>query len=300
MNGNLSWEGITRPFGIETHSSDNGDTRKFAGKEFDSRTGLFYFNARYYDPLTGRFISVDPMAGSNTMPQTWNRYSYPNNNPVRLEDPTGMWGKDVHRELTECIALAIGMSRADARSVAFETNQTDDSVFTSPITAYQAYHAVDDQRLEELKQIAIETGSDQKIGNYIHALQDTFSHNLYPGRLGHAFIKNVAVNGQPHQQSAKDNLAEMTQFVLRGMKQSQTSKSVDVVQLHHVAAMQTASATWEALEELGFGGQAGLDWADVEADIREWVQGRIGTSRLKSRIERMLTNKAVGAPLENY
>ena len=31
----------------------------FTGKELDS-TGLYYFNARYYDPQTGRFITEDP------------------------------------------------------------------------------------------------------------------------------------------------------------------------------------------------------------------------------------------------
>ncbi len=42
----------------------------------------------------GRFMSPDPLlsSGRPTNPQTWNRYAYALNNPVRIVDPTGLWG----------------------------------------------------------------------------------------------------------------------------------------------------------------------------------------------------------------
>jgi RHS repeat-associated protein len=57
---------------------------RFAGREYDSETGLYYVRARYYDPSSGRFITED--AGSLL---GRNRYTYAANNPVNQGDPTG-------------------------------------------------------------------------------------------------------------------------------------------------------------------------------------------------------------------
>jgi RHS repeat-associated protein len=68
-------------------SSDN--TFQFTGEQTDDETGLLYLRARYYDPGVGRFISKDPFSGLVEMPSSLNRYSYAQNNPVMLNDPTG-------------------------------------------------------------------------------------------------------------------------------------------------------------------------------------------------------------------
>jgi RHS repeat-associated protein len=54
-------------------------------------SGLDYFNARYYSPEQGRFVSADPgNAGSDPSdPQTWNGYAYVSGNPLALTDPSG-------------------------------------------------------------------------------------------------------------------------------------------------------------------------------------------------------------------
>ncbi|MEA1993091.1 MAG: RHS repeat-associated core domain-containing protein, partial [Euryarchaeota archaeon] len=67
-------------------------------------TGLYYFGARYYDPLIGRFITTDPVKGDQMNPQTFNPYVYCLNNPLKYIDPAGerplnwpeedWWGKD--------------------------------------------------------------------------------------------------------------------------------------------------------------------------------------------------------------
>ena len=61
----------------------------FTGKELDEETGLQYYGARYYDPSIGRFVSVDPWEGDLKDPQTFNKFAYVRNNPVRYVDPTG-------------------------------------------------------------------------------------------------------------------------------------------------------------------------------------------------------------------
>ncbi len=49
---------------------------------------LCYYNARYYDPELGRFVQADTEADLAN-PQDLNPYTYVNNNPLNLTDPTG-------------------------------------------------------------------------------------------------------------------------------------------------------------------------------------------------------------------
>lgn len=73
-------------------------TRRFTRKERDVETGLDYFLARYYSSTQGRFTSIDPLLASGwpAQPQSWNRYSYTINNPLKYIDPTGMRSELVH------------------------------------------------------------------------------------------------------------------------------------------------------------------------------------------------------------
>ncbi len=48
--------------------------------------------ARYYDPLIGRFLSIDPINFSPDAPYMFNRYTYVNNDPVNMIDPDGEFG----------------------------------------------------------------------------------------------------------------------------------------------------------------------------------------------------------------
>jgi RHS repeat-associated protein len=61
----------------------------FTGQRRDEGTGLYYYNARYYDPTMGRFITPDTIVQDPYDPQYLNRYTYCRNNPVNLIDPTG-------------------------------------------------------------------------------------------------------------------------------------------------------------------------------------------------------------------
>jgi RHS repeat-associated protein len=77
------------PFGEEVIPGAAPDPHKFTGKELDDESGLYYFGARYYDAHLGRFVSVDPSRGKEEDPQSWNRYAYALNNPLRYFDPDG-------------------------------------------------------------------------------------------------------------------------------------------------------------------------------------------------------------------
>ncbi|MFF6787303.1 RHS repeat-associated core domain-containing protein, partial [Streptomyces sp. NPDC012510] len=81
----------TSPFGASrgTATGPWPDDKTFLGKPADAGTGLTHIGAREYDPKTGQFISVDPLleAGKH---QSLNGYSYSENNPATLSDPSGL------------------------------------------------------------------------------------------------------------------------------------------------------------------------------------------------------------------
>jgi RHS repeat-associated protein len=80
------------PFGEELTPPPSTNTHEFTGHERDTETGLDYMLARYYgDASKMRFLSTDPLDVSAVpeFPQTWNRYTYADNNPLRYVDPDG-------------------------------------------------------------------------------------------------------------------------------------------------------------------------------------------------------------------
>ncbi|MCB8953931.1 MAG: RHS repeat-associated core domain-containing protein [Ardenticatenales bacterium] len=63
--------------------------RGFTGQKHNDGLGLIYYNARYYLPGVGRFVNADTIVPDAGIPQSFNRYSYGYNNPVKYSDPTG-------------------------------------------------------------------------------------------------------------------------------------------------------------------------------------------------------------------
>lgn len=64
---------------------------KFTGKEWDKDAELYYFDARYYDPAAGRFLTADSLlfGGPQRNSASLNPYAYGLNNPVSYTDPSG-------------------------------------------------------------------------------------------------------------------------------------------------------------------------------------------------------------------
>ena len=61
----------------------------YTGGIYDQSTGLYYLNARYYNPEDGRFLTEDTYRGENNQPDTQHLYVYCANNPVNYVDPSG-------------------------------------------------------------------------------------------------------------------------------------------------------------------------------------------------------------------
>jgi RHS repeat-associated protein len=86
-SGNISATYSYDPFGNTTISGAMSATEfQFTGRENEGN-GLYYYRARHYSPLLGRFISQDPMGFAGSGP---NLYAYARDNPVNFTDLFGL------------------------------------------------------------------------------------------------------------------------------------------------------------------------------------------------------------------
>ena len=90
-SGNVLWKENYRPFGERQKNASSSWQNQiwFANKPYDATTGLSYMGARYYNPMIGRFMGVDPKGFDENSIYSFNRYAYANNNPYKFVDPDG-------------------------------------------------------------------------------------------------------------------------------------------------------------------------------------------------------------------
>ena len=77
---------------------------RYRGYYFDSDTGLYYLQSRYYDSNTGRFINADD--SNILLYDVYNLFCYCHNNPIMSVDPNGYY--DISK--FNCYAYAMGIS----------------------------------------------------------------------------------------------------------------------------------------------------------------------------------------------
>ena len=136
----------------------------YAGYQYDSETGLYYLNARYYDSKIARFLTQDTYTGDPNDPLSLNLYTYCHNEPVMYVDPSG------HAEINDSKinkdtkagkdALAAIAKASKAYTIAQAVNDTK--------AMEKAHQAAEDARREyaqksqDLKYIEAKYGTDTK------------------------------------------------------------------------------------------------------------------------------------------
>jgi RHS repeat-associated protein len=163
--------------------------KKFTVKELDAETGLYYYGARYLDPKTSRWLSGDPAMGeyfpvapvndeakkhNGNLPGqggvfnyvNLHAYHYAGNNPVKLVDPDGRWGSDVHYYKTRVIAITLGFSPEHAAIIAKADNDVDHNRETSPFWGDQSWHFNTYNHPDIFKEVSnTDTPEDSRIKN---------------------------------------------------------------------------------------------------------------------------------------
>ena len=100
---------------------------RYRGYYYDSETGFYYLQSRYYDPATRRFINADVYSSTDTSDAvSCNMYAYCSNNPANMYDSMGNWPKwlETAAKAVAVVAtatVATGGAALAAASVAFGT-----------------------------------------------------------------------------------------------------------------------------------------------------------------------------------
>ena len=168
---------------------------KFNGKELDKETGLYYYGARYYDPRTSVWLSVDPLV--EKMPNQ-SPYNYCSNNSISFFDPDGKFGVPIHYRI---ISSAIKQLNLESKtSSAFINTLISGTTYSADYAgALSDWHFDGQTNFTEVnnkwnslnKDISM-TISDigrmnknlggydvDKLGNLIHNVEDFYAHSNY-------------------------------------------------------------------------------------------------------------------------
>ncbi len=81
-----------RPFGVTRFASGTTPTSyRFTGQREEAALGLYFYNARWYDPALGHFLSPDALVPEAGNALDYHRYAYVRFNPLKYTDPSGHW-----------------------------------------------------------------------------------------------------------------------------------------------------------------------------------------------------------------
>jgi len=104
------------PYGSIRYSQGTMPTTyNFTGQRLDSQTGLLYYNFRYYDPVSGRFVRADT---TQTNAGGMDPYAYVGNNPEGRTDPTGHCWPWCTALIGAAVGAVIGVAVTTATSYA--------------------------------------------------------------------------------------------------------------------------------------------------------------------------------------
>jgi len=121
-------------FGNEVnHTGSTPNNYLYRGEQYDSDLGLYYLRARYYNPVTGRFLSRDPEGGKPIDPKTLHKYLYADGEPVNGIDPTG---RDDAADYTSIIGNEDWKTQLELRATAHVVNKILECISIMLIIGY--------------------------------------------------------------------------------------------------------------------------------------------------------------------
>ena len=83
------WGKVLSVDGSEASTIGQFNPIRYRGYYYDTETGFYYLQSRYYDPITRRFLNADGIVGANQDAICYNLFAYCSNNPIMLTDESG-------------------------------------------------------------------------------------------------------------------------------------------------------------------------------------------------------------------
>jgi len=131
----------------------------FTGHVNDADTGLVYMQQRYYDPVAGRFLSVDPVETDPNLGFSFNRYAYANNSPFHYRDPDGRAIESISVDKNKNVRIIIALQYRGAISPdqAASINTAIAQKWSGQFGAYNVH-------------VSIVSGADAEYPNYVNII----------------------------------------------------------------------------------------------------------------------------------
>ncbi|MGS2717859.1 RHS repeat-associated core domain-containing protein [Eionea flava] len=114
---NLTWkdsEGINNPLYLTQLPFTN---KGYTGHEHIQEVDLIHMNGRVYDATLARFMSADPHIQEGALTQSYNRYSYVMNNPLKYTDPSGYFFKKLFRAVKKFVKKVVKVVKKVVKAV---------------------------------------------------------------------------------------------------------------------------------------------------------------------------------------
>jgi len=149
-------------------------------KEYDPDTGLYYFNARWYDASVGRFVSQDPVYFLS--------YDYVSARPTYYADPRGLCFGEFHKEVTQSAVrdLDCDILGCVLDYYAGSTDRRYPTDYEFGLAGHHCFGIGERLIIEMGMQKVRDAGCDPKaLGDALHFLQDCFAHYGLSGKKGH-------------------------------------------------------------------------------------------------------------------
>jgi RHS repeat-associated protein len=138
----------------------------YTGHVNDPETSLVYMQARYYDPVTGRFLSVDPNSSIPADSFSFNRYAYTNNNPIKNVDRDGRSPFEIVFLVADIVQLGVAIKDGEGVGAAVAMVGIDVVGVASPVPGIsEAAHAL--EAAHDVAEVAKVAKEGKSVGTYV-------------------------------------------------------------------------------------------------------------------------------------